>query len=104
MNPRLDCLQPYPFERFRALIAGASRRSPRVVCPHRFDQIYEGAALLAGAEPAFLNQTAACGFDLDLDSLTEDQWRRPQLMYVCTPANPTGRVLDLDVWRALFEL
>ena len=51
----------------------------------------------------FLNQTAANGFDLDLDSLTDDEWRRTQLIYVCSPGNPTGRVLDLDAWRALFE-
>jgi N-succinyldiaminopimelate aminotransferase len=73
------------------------------VCPNPFYQIYEGAALLAGAEPAFLNQTAATRFDLDLDSITDDQWRRTELMYVCTPGNPTGRVLDLEGWRALFE-
>ena len=51
-------------------------RSPLVVCPNPFYQIYEGAALLAGAEPAFLNQTRRDGFDLDLDSLTDDQWAR----------------------------
>ena len=73
------------------------------MCPNPFYQIYEGAALLAGAEPAFLNQTADNGFDLDLDSLTDDEWRRTQLIYVCSPGNPTGRVLDLDGWRALFE-
>ena len=43
------------------------------------------------------------GFALDLESLTEDEWRRTQLMYVCSPGNPTGRVLTLDEWRALFE-
>jgi N-succinyldiaminopimelate aminotransferase len=74
-----------------------------VVCPNPFYQIYEGAALLAGAEPVFLNQTRANGFDLDLDSVTEDQWRRTQLMYVCTPGNPTGRILTLESWRAIFE-
>src|SRR5688572_6690572 len=83
--------------------ASSSGPAPLVVCPNPFYQIYEGAALLAGAEPAFLNQTAANGFDLDLDSLSEDQWRRAQLVYICTPGNPTGRVLDLDGWRALFE-
>jgi len=74
-----------------------------VVCPNPFYQIYEGAALLAGAEPRFLNQTADRGFALDLDSLTKDEWRRTQLLYVCSPGNPTGRVLTLDEWRALFE-
>jgi N-succinyldiaminopimelate aminotransferase len=84
-------------------VVDASRPAPVVVCPNPFYQIYEGAALLAGAEPVFLNQTAGTDFDLELDSLTEDQWRRTQLMFVCTPGNPTGRVLTLDTWRAIFE-
>ena len=88
---------------FAQAIVDTSRPAPIVVCPNPFYQIYEGAALLAGADPAFLNQTAGNNFDLDLDSLTEDQWRRTQLLYVCSPGNPTGRVLDLDGWQALFE-
>ena len=82
-----------------------TRRARRriVVSPNPFYQIYEGAALLAGAEPVFLNQTADCGFGLDLDSVSDEQWQRTQLMYVCSPGNPTGRVLTLDEWRALFE-
>src|SRR5205823_312185 len=84
-------------------VVDGSRPAPVVVCPNPFYQIYEGAALLAGAQPAFLDQTAAHGFDLDLDSLPEEVWRRTQLMYVCSPGNPTGRVLDLDAWSALFE-
>ena len=71
--------------------------------PNPFYQIYEGAALLAGAEPVFLNQTAGHDFDLDLESLTHEQWSRTQLVYVCSPGNPTGHVLDLDGWRTLFE-
>ena len=84
-------------------VVDTSRPSPVVVSPNPFYQIYEGAALLAGAEPLFLNQTAANDFDLDLESLTADQWSRAQLVYVCSPGNPTGRVLDLDGWRTLFE-
>jgi N-succinyldiaminopimelate aminotransferase len=80
-----------------------SRSSPIVVCPNPFYQIYEGAALLAGAEPAFLNQTAERRFDLQLDSLADEEWRRAQLVYVCSPGNPTGRVLDLGAWRQLFD-
>ena len=76
---------------------------PAVVCPNPFYQIYEGAALLAGAEPLFLNQTAGNGFDLDLESISDGQWQRTQLVYVCTPGNPTGRVLDLAGWRMLFD-
>jgi len=192
MNPRLSCLQPYPFERLRALLSGVvlpplppvrlsigepqhttpdlvrsalvdslaglstypatagldalreamaawftrrfglprldpatqvlpvsgtrealfafaqavidpSRPSPVVVSPNPFYQIYEGAALLAGAEPAFLNQTARNAFAPDLESLTPGEWSRTQLVYVCSPGNPTGHVLDLDGWRTLFE-
>jgi N-succinyldiaminopimelate aminotransferase len=88
---------------FAQAIVDCARRAPVVVCPNPFYQIYEGAALLAGAEPVFLNQTEDNRFDLDLDSLTDEQWRRTQLMYVCSPGNPTGRVLDLDAWRAIFE-
>ena len=84
-------------------VVDTSRPSPIVVSPNPFYQIYEGAALLAGAEPRFLNQTARHEFDLDLASLTPDEWRRTQLVFVCSPGNPTGHVLDLDGWRALFE-
>jgi N-succinyldiaminopimelate aminotransferase len=88
---------------FAQAVIDPSRPSPVVVCPNPFYQIYEGAALLAGAEPAFLNQTPSNGFGLELASLTDEQWRRTQLLYVCSPGNPTGRVLDLDGWQRLFE-
>jgi N-succinyldiaminopimelate aminotransferase len=109
--PRLDAAtQVLPVNGTReALFAFAqavidnSRPSPVVVCPNPFYQIYEGAALLAGAEPVFLNQRLRHNFDLDLESLTDDEWRRTQLMYVCSPGNPTGRVLDLDGWRRIFD-
>ena len=89
---------------FAQTIVDTSQPAPIVVCPNPFYQIYEGAALLAGAEPAFLNQTAQQGYALDLGSLSDDQWRRTQLLYVCSPGNPTGHVLDLDGWRQLFAL
>jgi N-succinyldiaminopimelate aminotransferase len=88
---------------FAQAIVDASRPAPVVVSPNPFYQIYEGAALLAGAEPSFINQTAATGFSLDLDSLSDAEWDRAQLLYVCSPGNPTGRVLTLDDWRVLFE-
>jgi N-succinyldiaminopimelate aminotransferase len=88
---------------FAQCVVDASRPVPIVVSPNPFYQIYEGAALLAGAEPRFLNQTAEQGFAIDLDSITADEWRRTQLLYVCSPGNPTGRVLTLDEWRTLFE-
>jgi len=67
----------------------------RVCCPNPFYQIYEGAALLAGAQPAYLND--GMSFD-DMD------WAGVQLAYVCSPGNPTGRVLGLEDWKRLFEL
>ncbi|HEX2650955.1 MAG TPA: succinyldiaminopimelate transaminase [Burkholderiales bacterium] len=67
----------------------------RVVCPNPFYQIYEGAALLAGATPVFLNEGRR---------FEELDWRGVQLAYVCSPGNPTGRVMDLEEWKALFEL
>jgi N-succinyldiaminopimelate aminotransferase len=78
--------------------------TPLVACPNPFYQIYEGAALLAGAGTVFLNQTAESGFALDLTSLAEETWARVQLLYVCSPGNPTGRVHTLEEWQALFEL
>jgi N-succinyldiaminopimelate aminotransferase len=87
----------------QAVVDSTATPAPVVVCPNPFYQIYEGAALLAGAEPKFLNQTAATNFDLDMESLGDDDWRRTQLLYVCSPGNPTGRVLDLDAWRLLFD-
>ena len=87
---------------FAQAVVDRSRPTPVVVCPNPFYQIYEGAALLSGADPVFLNQTAENGFGLDLDSVTDQEWARTQLMYVCSPGNPTGRVFTLDEWRALF--
>jgi N-succinyldiaminopimelate aminotransferase len=75
-----------------------------VACPNPFYQIYEGAALLAGAAPVFLNATAASGHRMDFDLLPEATWRRVQLVYACSPANPGGSVLRLADWRRLFEL
>jgi len=77
---------------------------PLVVSPNPFYQIYEGAAYLAGAEPRFLNMLPENGFALDLDSLSNADWSRVQLMYVCSPGNPTGKVLNLDDWKKLFAL
>ena len=87
---------------FAQSVIDGSRRDPLVVCPNPFYQIYEGAALLAGARPAFLNQIARDGFRLNLGALSDDEWSRVQLLYVCSPGNPTGRVLTLDEWREIF--
>jgi N-succinyldiaminopimelate aminotransferase len=75
-----------------------------VVAPNPFYQIYEGAALLAGAQPLYLPTTAANGFRMDFGRLSAEQWAQVQLVYVCTPGNPTGRVMTMPEWRQLFEL
>ena len=83
--------------------AHAGAHGPLVACPNPFYQIYEGAALLAGARPVFLNQVAGAGFAPDLGSISPTEWSSVQLLYVCSPGNPTGHVLTLDDWRRLFE-
>jgi N-succinyldiaminopimelate aminotransferase len=85
-------------------VVDGSRGDALVASPNPFYQIYEGAALLAGAGTVFLNQTVENGFALDLTSLSEETWARVQLLYVCSPGNPTGRVHTLADWQALFEL
>lgn len=87
----------------QAVIAPAGRQ-PVVLSPNPFYQIYEGAALLAGARPVFLNQTPANSFRIDWTSVPEDIWRDCQLVYVCSPGNPTGKVMPLEDWQLLFEL
>ncbi len=75
-----------------------------VVCPNPFYQIYEGAALLAGAQTAFVNSDPARNFAADWASVPEAVWARTQLLYVCSPGNPTGAVMPLAEWKKLFEL
>ena len=70
-----------------------------VAMPNPFYQIYEGAALLAGAEPYYLNTLEASAYLPDFDSVPETVWQRCQLLYLCSPGNPTGTVID----RAQFE-
>jgi N-succinyldiaminopimelate aminotransferase len=75
-----------------------------VVCPNPFYQIYEGAALLAGAEPYYAPSDPARNFAVDWDSVPAEVWARTQMIFVCSPGNPTGAVMPLDEWRKLFEL
>ena len=89
---------------FAQAVIDRSRERPAVVAPNPFYQIYEGAIILAGAEPHFLNLLGDKGFALDLQQLPDEVWRRTQLIYVCTPGNPTGKVMTLEEWRALFDL
>ncbi|RJG04211.1 succinyldiaminopimelate transaminase [Noviherbaspirillum sedimenti] len=75
-----------------------------VACPNPFYQIYEGAAYLSGAEPYYINSNPARNFAPDYQSVPAEVWARVQLLYLCSPGNPTGAVLSLDDWQALFDL
>ena len=79
-------------------------QAPIVVCPNPFYQIYEGAALLAGALPYFVPSDPARNFAQDWDSVPESVWARTQLLITCSPGNPTGAVMPLSEWKKLFDL
>lgn len=80
---------------------GAPR--PVVLLPNPCYQVYEGAALLAGAEPYYVNQGPQTNFALDWDAVPQDIWPRVQLVYVCSPGNPAGAVMSQEQWAMLFE-
>ncbi len=88
---------------FAQAVIDPTQPAPVVVCPNPFYQIYEGAALLAGAEPQFIHTLPENDYSFDLGQLGEDIWRRTQLLIVCSPGNPTGKVLTLADWKQLFE-
>ena len=85
-------------------VIDSSRPGATVVCPNPFYQIYEGAGLLAGAELAFANSDPARNFAIDWSQIDEATWARTQLLFVCSPGNPTGAVMPLAEWERLFAL
>jgi len=89
---------------FAQAVVDPTRADPVVVCPNPFYQIYEGAALLARARPQFLNNTPANGYACLFDQLPSEVWARTQLVYVCTPGNPTGYIMSSGEWEQLFAL
>jgi N-succinyldiaminopimelate aminotransferase len=89
---------------FAQAVLDPSRGDAVVVCPNPFYQIYEGAALLAGARPHYVNALPERGFAADYASVPENVWRCTQLLYVCSPGNPTGNVLGLQGWKEIFSL
>ncbi len=89
---------------FAQTVVDGTRPGALVLCPNPFYQIYEGAALLAGATPVFANSDPARNFAPAFDRIPDEVWPRVQLVYVCSPGNPTGAVLSLDDWRQLFAL
>jgi len=89
---------------FVQAVIDRNKPDPLVVSPNPFYQIYEGAALLAGAEPWFLNCTAENGFLPDFDSVSADIWQRCQVVFICSPGNPTGAVASLEAFKKLIAL
>jgi len=89
---------------FAQTIVAPKHGKPVVISPNPFYQIYEGAALLAGARPYFLDTTPDNAFSMDWAGVPEDVWQDCQLVYVCSPGNPTGKVMPLADWQTLFEL
>ncbi len=79
------------------------RHKPLVLMPNPFYQIYEGAALLSGAEPYYLNTLEENGYLADFNAVPESVWRRCQLLYICSPGNPTGAVIPLMMLVKLIE-
>jgi N-succinyldiaminopimelate aminotransferase len=75
-----------------------------VVSPNPFYQIYEGAALLAGAEPHYLPCLAENGFNPDFDAVPAEVWQRCQILFLCSPGNPTGALIPLDTLKKLIAL
>ncbi len=77
---------------------------PLVMMPNPFYQIYEGAALLAGARPCYLPCTEENGYTPDFDSVDAASWKRCQLLYICSPGNPTGAMVDSATLQRLISL
>ncbi len=89
---------------FAQVVIDPTRAGATVLCPNPFYQIYEGATLLAGAQPHYVPSVAARNFAVDWDGVSDEVWARTQLVYVCSPGNPAGAVMPLAQWRKLFEL
>ena len=81
-----------------------SSTNPVVIMPNPFYQIYEGAAFLAGAEPYYLNTTAESDYLPDFDSVPDEIWQRCQLIFICSPGNPTGAVISKESHQKLITL
>ena len=86
----------------QTVVDASAKPGPVVVSPNPFYQIYEGAALLAGAEVHYAPSLAERNFAVDWDSVPDEVWARTQLVFVCSPGNPTGAVMPLAEWQRLF--
>lgn len=89
---------------FAQTVLDPTRPGALLACPDPFYQIYEGAALLGGVQPYYVPSDPARNFAVDWDGVPDEVWARVQMIYVCSPGNPTGAVMPLQEWRRLFEL
>ena len=89
---------------FAQAIVDRTQAGATVICPNPFYQIYEGAVLLAGATPFYLNCLPENNYAAHVETVPVETLKRTQLIYVCSPGNPTGAVMNLAGWKALFEL
>ncbi|RZA29980.1 MAG: succinyldiaminopimelate transaminase [Lysobacteraceae bacterium] len=89
---------------FAQCVVDARSGDALVMSPNPFYQIYEGAAYLSGATPYYVNSEPGRNFAPDYGSVPDEVWSRVQLLYVCSPGNPTGAVLTLEDWQGLFAL
>lgn len=89
---------------FTQAIIDGNKYKPIVISPNPFYQIYEGAAFLAGAEPYFLNTLPENQHVMDFDGVPTEILNRTQLVFICSPGNPSGKVMNLDQWKKVFEL
>lgn len=84
-------------------VADRSQRSDVILMPNPFYQIYEGAALLAGLQPEFYNTTTETNYAPDFDAISDETWAKTQLVYICTPGNPSGAVISEDALKSLIN-
>ncbi len=89
---------------FAQAVIDRTKPNPVVICPNPFYQIYEGAAFLAGATPYFINTLPENQHAMDFNSVPKDVLARTQLVYVCSPGNPSGKVMSLAQWQTIFDL
>jgi N-succinyldiaminopimelate aminotransferase len=89
---------------FAQTVLDPTKPGATLAFPNPFYQIYEGAALLGGAQPYYVPSVPSRNFAVDWDSVPDAVWARTQLIYVCSPGNPTGAVMPLEEWQKLFEL
>jgi len=89
---------------FAQAVIDTTKADPVIICPNPFYQIYEGAAFLAGATPYFLNTLPENEHAMDFASVPVEVLKRTQLVYVCSPGNPSGKVMSLAQWQTIFDL